>query len=279
MHAIRLHAFGPAENLTLRADRRPRTRPRPGPDRRRRGGRAPPRHRPARGHDRPLPGRPPSCPPIPGREVAGTVDVARRGHRPGPGSASASSPTSASAPGGYAELAVADAARLHEIPAGPRRGRGRRHDRHGPYGDGHPAVRRPRPRRRRRSSRPPPAASAPSSCSTRKNAGATVIGLAGGPEKVAAGREQRRRPRRRLHAARLAGPGPRPPRRPAAATVVFDSVGGDTARAAVDLLGKGGQHIVFGWSGRGPARRRPAHLHRRGARRARHHLRGRPRPA
>ncbi|MET8299462.1 zinc-binding dehydrogenase, partial [Streptomyces sp. NPDC005180] len=35
------------------------------------------------------------------------------------------------------------------------------------------------------------------------------------------------------------------------ATVVYDSVGGDTARAAVDLLGKGGRHIVFGWSSHG----------------------------
>lgn len=28
-------------------------------------------------------------------------------------------------------------------------------------------------------------------------------------------------------------------------------MGGVTGRAAVDLLGKGGQHIVFGWSGEG----------------------------
>lgn len=41
------------------------------------------------------------------------------------------------------------------------------------------------------------------------------------------------------------------------ATVVYDSVGGTTARAAVDLLGKGGQHIVYGWSGQGLRDGRP----------------------
>jgi NADPH:quinone reductase-like Zn-dependent oxidoreductase len=30
------------------------------------------------------------------------------------------------------------------------------------------------------------------------------------------------------------------------------TMGGETARAAVDLLGKGGQHLVFGWSGKSP---------------------------
>lgn len=35
------------------------------------------------------------------------------------------------------------------------------------------------------------------------------------------------------------------------ATVLYDSVGGTTARAAVDLLGPGGQHVVYGWSGEG----------------------------
>jgi len=35
------------------------------------------------------------------------------------------------------------------------------------------------------------------------------------------------------------------------ATVVFDSVGGPTALAAVGLLAKGGRHLVFGWSGEG----------------------------
>jgi len=35
------------------------------------------------------------------------------------------------------------------------------------------------------------------------------------------------------------------------ATLVFDSVGGAPGRAAVDLLAKGGRHLVFGWSSGG----------------------------
>lgn len=81
-----------------------------------------------------------------------------------------------------------------------------------------------------------------------KHAGATVIGLAGGPEKTA----------------RVAANGAdlaidyRDPDWPSKAeahrgkvTVVFDGVGGDIAREAVALLAPGGRHIVFGWSGEG----------------------------
>ncbi|WP_309055684.1 zinc-binding dehydrogenase, partial [Streptomyces sp.] len=83
-----------------------------------------------------------------------------------------------------------------------------------------------------------------------KNAGATVIGLAGGPHKVA---------RVRANGADLAVDYTEPDWADKvrahlggrAATVVFDSVGGDTGRAAVDLLGRGGRHLVFGWSGAG----------------------------
>ncbi len=85
-----------------------------------------------------------------------------------------------------------------------------------------------------------------------KNAGATVIALAGGPAKAARAEANGARPGPRLHAPRLA----RPARafldaRGLWATVVFDSVGGATARSAVGLLGRGGQHIVYGWSGEG----------------------------
>jgi len=80
-----------------------------------------------------------------------------------------------------------------------------------------------------------------------RNAGATVIGLAGGPEKVALARANGADPAVDCTApewpekvrARL---GVRP------ATVVFDGVGGAVAREAVGLLGSDGQHIVFGWS-------------------------------
>jgi NADPH2:quinone reductase len=83
-----------------------------------------------------------------------------------------------------------------------------------------------------------------------KNAGATVIGLAGGPEKVA---------RVQAGGADLAVDY-EDPAWPAkvrahlggrAASVVFDGVGGDVAREAVALLGPGGKHVVFGWSAEG----------------------------
>lgn len=84
-----------------------------------------------------------------------------------------------------------------------------------------------------------------------KNLGATVIGLAGGPAKVAAVTG---------NGADLAVDYTRPdwPDQvrgrlgERGATVVFDSVGGPTALAAVDLLAEGGRHVVFGWSGEGP---------------------------
>ncbi len=83
-----------------------------------------------------------------------------------------------------------------------------------------------------------------------KNAGATVVGLAGGPEKAALvaanGADlavDYKKPgwpgKVRAH---LGGRG---------ATVVFDGVGGEVAREAVALLGSGGRHVVFGWSGEG----------------------------
>lgn len=155
------------------------------------------------------------------------------------------------APGGYAELAVTDADRLHRIPPGLDEagavamiGTGRttlgilQFTDLGP--DSIALV--------------PAAAGGIGTLLVQyaKNAGATVIGLAGGPAKTAAVRANGADlavdytladwPRRvRAH---LDGLGRR-------ATVVYDSVGGVTGRAAVDLLGKGGQHIVFGWSGEG----------------------------
>jgi NADPH2:quinone reductase len=82
------------------------------------------------------------------------------------------------------------------------------------------------------------------------HAGATVVGLAGGPEKVARARANGADP-----AVDYTDPGwPEKVRAHLggrAATVVLDGVGGEVARAAVGLLGPGGRHIVFGWSGEG----------------------------
>lgn len=81
-----------------------------------------------------------------------------------------------------------------------------------------------------------------------KNAGATVVGLAGGPGKTA---------RVSANGADLAVDYTDPawPARLAAhegkVTLIYDGVGGDVARALVALLAPGGRHVVFGWSAQG----------------------------
>ena len=247
MQAIRLHAFGPAENLTHEKTEDPE----PGPGQVRIAVAAAGVHlldaALREGMQGPAP-VPTSLPTIPGREVAGTVEslgegvaalwlgrrvVAHLGF----------------APGGYAELAVTDVDRLHEIPenldfaqAVAMIGTGRtamgivQFTELGP--DSVAVV--------------PAAAGGIGTLLVQyaRHAGATVIGLAGGPEKVALVRE---------NGADLAvdykdTTWPEQVRAhlgPRTATVVFDGVGGDVARAAVGLLGPGGRHLVFGWSGEG----------------------------
>ncbi|MFJ8793296.1 zinc-binding dehydrogenase [Streptomyces sp. NPDC102462] len=247
MHAVRLHAFGPAENLVHEevAD------PVPGPGQVRIAVAAAGVHlldtALRQGHLGPLP-EPPVLPTVPGREVAGVVEslgegvadewrgrrvVAHLGF----------------APGGYASLAVAGADRVHEIPenldfaeAVAMIGTGRtamgilQFTELGP--DSVVVV--------------PAAAGGIGTLLVQyaRHAGATVIGLAGGPGKVA---------RVRANGADLAvdyTEAGRPEKVRAflggrRATVVFDGVGGDVAREAVALLGDGGRHIVFGWSAEG----------------------------
>ncbi|MFD3474410.1 zinc-binding dehydrogenase [Streptomyces sp. NPDC058695] len=247
MHAVRLHAFGPAENLTYeRTDD-----PLPGPGQVRIAVAAAGVHlldtALREGMKGPSP-EPPALPTVPGREVAGTVESLGEG-------------TDASwlgkhvvghlgfAPGGYAELAVIDAARLHELPPGldfaeavALIGTGRTTMgilQFAPLGPVSVAV-------------IPAAAGGVGTLLVQyaKHAGATVVGLAGGPEKVA---------RVRANGADLAVDYTAPdwPEQVRwflsgrTATVVFDGVGGDAGLAAVDLLGPGGVHVVFGWSGKG----------------------------
>ncbi|NGO42854.1 zinc-binding dehydrogenase [Streptomyces ureilyticus] len=247
MHAIRLHAFGPAENLTYEQVEDPE----PGPGQVRIAVAAAGVHlldtAIRDGVQGPLP-QLPDLPTVPGREVAGTVEslgegvaqlwlgkrvVAHLGF----------------APGGYAELAVTDADRLHEIPenldfaqAVAMIGTGRTTMgilQFAELGPGSVAV-------------IPAAAGGIGTLLVQyaKHAGATVIGLAGGPEKVA---------RVEKNGADLAVDY-KDPAWPdevkyflwgRKATVVFDGVGGEVARTAVDFLGPGGKHIVFGWSGEG----------------------------
>ncbi|MEU0404630.1 zinc-binding dehydrogenase [Streptomyces sp. NPDC006197] len=247
MHAIRLHAFGPAENLTYEET----PDPVPGPGQVRVRVAAAGVHlldtALREGATGPFPA-PAALPTIPGREVAGTVDALGEGTDPAWLGRRVVAHLGMN-PGGYAELAVTDAARLHALPdhlgeaeAVAMIGTGRTtlgilgFTELGP--DSVAIV--------------PAAAGGIGTLLVQyaKNAGATVIGLAGGPSKVALVE---------ANGADLAVDylkpdwpdevraylGDRP------ATVVFDSVGGDTGRAAVDLLGKGGQHLVFGWSGAG----------------------------
>ncbi|MFI2413022.1 zinc-binding dehydrogenase [Streptomyces sp. NPDC018947] len=247
MRAIRLHAFGPAENLVLEEVGDPS----PGPGQVRVAVRAAGVHLLDTALREGLPGpapRLPDLPTIPGREVAGVVDALGEG-TPGNWLGRRVVAHLGFAPGGYAELAAVDATRLHEIPAAldfaeavAMIGTGRTAMgilQFAGLGPGSVAV-------------VPAAAGGIGTLLVQyaKNAGATVVGLAGGPEKTA---------RVAANGADLAVDYTDPgwPARVRAhlggrtATVVFDGVGGDAAREAVALLGPGGRHLVFGWSGRG----------------------------
>ncbi|CAM5547294.1 zinc-binding dehydrogenase [Streptomyces canus] len=247
MHAIRLHTFGPAENLTYEQT----DDPAPAPGQVRIAVRAAGVHlldtALREGQQGPLP-RPTTLPTVPGREVAGVVESL------GDGVAELWLGKRVAAhlgfaPGGYAELAVTDVDRVHEIPenldfaqAVAMIGTGRTAMgilQFAELGPDSVAV-------------IPAAAGGIGTLLVQyaKNAGATVVGLAGGPSKTAL-----------VHAngADLAVDyqdsawpgkvraflGGRP------ATVVFDGVGGEVARECVGLLGPQGRHIVFGWSGEG----------------------------
>ncbi|MEU0784433.1 zinc-binding dehydrogenase [Streptomyces sp. NPDC006173] len=248
MHAIRLHAFGPADHLVHEHV----DDPVPGPGQVRIAVAAAGVHlldaalrEGMRGG--PVPG-PPVLPTVPGREVAGTVEslgegvaalwlgrrvVAHLGF----------------APGGYAELAVTDVDRVHDIPenldfaqAVAMIGTGRTAMGIVQFAEPGPTdvvvV--------------PAAAGGIGTLLVQyaHHRGATVIGLAGGPEKVA-----RVRANGADHAVDYTEPSwsekVRAQLGGRTATVVFDGVGGEVAREAVALLGPGGRHIVFGWSGEG----------------------------
>ncbi|MFI6287983.1 zinc-binding dehydrogenase [Streptomyces sp. NPDC051018] len=248
MHAIRLHAHGPAENLSYETVEDPV----PGPGQVRIAVAAAGVHLIDTVMRQGAAGSPaggPELPTIPGREVAGTVDGLGEGADP-QWLGKRVVAHLGFVPGGYAELAVTDTTRLHEIPPGfdeaeavAMIGTGRTTMgilQFADLGPGSIAV-------------VTAAAGGIGTLLTQyaKNAGATVIGLAGGPAKVS---------RVRAEGADLAVDYTRPdwPDQvrahlgDRAATVVFDSVGGSTGLAAVDLLGKGGQHLVYGWARQGP---------------------------
>jgi NADPH:quinone reductase len=244
VHAVRLHAFGPAENL--RYEEIPD--PAPGADQVRIRAEVSGVHlidttlrRGVAMGPLPLP----DLPAIPGREVAGVADavgpdvderlVGRRvvAHL---GAAS----------GGYAELAVAPAGALHEVPdhvpsdvAVAMIGTGRTAvgilDAAALTGDDAVLV-----------------TAAAGGLGTlfvqaARNVGAVAVGVAGGPEKV---------DRVRASGAEVAVDYLEPdwPDRVRDAlgdrdvSVVLDGVGGEAGRAAMELLGVGGRHVMFGWS-------------------------------
>ncbi|WP_019072452.1 zinc-binding dehydrogenase [Streptomyces hokutonensis] len=244
MHAIRLHAFGPADNLTYESV----DAPSPAPGQVRIAVAAAGVHlldtMLRRGEQGPLPELPP-LPTIPGREVAGVVEslgegvadlwlgkrvVAHLGF----------------APGGYAESAVVDVDRVHEIPANLDFAQAV-----AMIGTGRTAMGIVQFSELDRDSVVivPAAAGGLGTLLVQyaEHAGATVIGLAGGPEKTALAR---------ANGADLAVDytDPEWPEKVRAwlggrhATTVFDGVGGAVAREATALLGPTGQHIVFGWS-------------------------------
>ncbi|WP_216588900.1 zinc-binding dehydrogenase [Streptomyces brasiliscabiei] len=244
MHAIRLHTFGPAENLTYEkvAD------PAPGPGQVRIAVAAAGVHLldAALREGLPGPGPTPELPTIPGREVAGVVEALGEGV-PDRWLGRRVTAHLGFVPGGYAELAVTEVERLHEIPenldfaeAVAMIGTGRTAMGillFAELGPGDVVV-------------VPAAAGGLGTLLTQyaRNAGATVVGLAGGPAKTA---------RVAANGADLAVDYTDPawPEKVAAyrgkVTVVFDGVGGEVARESVALLAPGGRHIVFGWSAEG----------------------------
>ncbi|MEV0371097.1 zinc-binding dehydrogenase [Streptomyces sp. NPDC050636] len=252
MHAIRLHTFGPAENLTYETVEDPR----PGPGEVRISVAAAGVHlldtalRAGQQGGGPVPV--PELPTVPGREIAGIVDALGEGTDPAWLGRRVVAHLGM-APGGYAELAVVAADRLHPVPEGLDAGQAV-----AMIGTGRTtmgillfagltaediAI-------------VPAAAGGIGSLLVQhaRNTGATVIGLAGGAAKVTRVREL---------GADLAvdytdGEWPSlvrdflDHRAAPGATIVFDSVGGAPGRAAVDLLARGGRHLVFGWSAGGP---------------------------
>jgi NADPH:quinone reductase len=242
MHAIRLHAFGPPENLRYeRVDD-----PRPGPGQARIAVVAAGVHlidtvlREGRPMD---PLALPDLPTIPGREVAGTVDavgpevderwLGRRvvAHL-GPAS------------GGYAELAVREAEALHALPDGLADDAAV-----AMIGTGRTALAILEVARPTADDVVLVTAAAGGLGSllvqAARNAGATVVGVAGGPAKV-----DRVRQLGADVAVDYAAAGWSDAVRAALdgrdVTVALDGVGGAIGRGALELLGVGGRLILFG---------------------------------
>lgn len=248
MHAIRLHAFGPAGNLTYeRTDD-----PEPGPGQVRIAVAAAGVHlldTALREGLTTAVHTAPELPTIPGREVAGTVDAVGEGADPAWLGKRVVAHLGM-VPGGYAELAVAPAAKLHELPEAMDAAQAV-----AMIGTGRTAV----GILQFAELTADDVALVTSAAGGigqllvqyAKHAGATVVGLAGGPAKLARVTElgaalavDYDAPAWPQQVRTALGPSRTP-------SVLFDGVGGEPGRAAVDLLGPGGRHLVFGWSSGG----------------------------
>lgn len=247
MHAIRLHEFGPANNLVY--DELPDLRP--GPGQVRVAVEASGVHlldtTLRRGEPGPIPA--PDLPTIPGREIAGTVDLVGAdvdqswlGRRVvahlGP------------VPGGYADQAVTDTGNLIAVPE-----QVRLTDAVAALGTGRTAlgVLELEP------PRPDDIVLVPSAAGglgwllvqSSLKVGAQVVAAAGGPERTAALAD--------LGATMVvdyAQPGwaDEVQERLGGVSVVYDGVGGDIGRTALELLQPGGRLVMFGFSAGTPTR-------------------------
>ncbi|MDJ0345353.1 zinc-binding dehydrogenase [Streptomyces sp. H10-C2] len=248
MRAARLHAFGPAENLTYELTETPE----PGPGQVRIAVAAAGVHvidTVFRQGDPKSPYPLPELPTIPGREVAGTVDALGEGTDPRWLGRRVVAHLGM-LPGGYAEVAVTDAEKLHELPENVDFAGGI-----AMVGTGRTTLGILRFADLTALDVVIVTAAAGGIGSLlvqhAKNLGATVVGVAGGPDKA---------DRVRTLGADVAVDYNAPDwtdRVRAAlggrsASIVFDAVSGPLGRGAVDLLGKGGRHLVYGWSGGGP---------------------------
>ncbi|MFG1795167.1 zinc-binding dehydrogenase [Nocardia sp. NPDC049149] len=247
MHAIRLHAFGPAENL--RYETVPDPAPKPGQVRITVAAAGVHLIDTAIRKGQPGPFPLPELPTVPGREVAGTVDAVGADVDPSWIGKRVVAHLGM-VPGGYAELAVTEVARLHEIPANLDAA-----EAVAMIGTGRTTLGVLQFTELSRDSIAIVTAAAGGIGTLlvqyAKNVGATVIGLAGGPAKVALVQQNGadlavdyRQPGWTQQVRDFLGD--------RTATVLFDSVGGEIAYAGIDLLGKGGQHLIYGGSGTDP---------------------------
>jgi NADPH2:quinone reductase len=259
MHAIRLHAFGPAENLRYEVV----DDPSPGPGEARIAVAAAGVHlidtviRSGR-RQGPLPL--PQLPAIPGREVAGVVDALGVGVDEdllGRGVVTHLGP----AGGGYAELAVRDIDALRPIPDGVSEDAAV-----AMIGTGRTAMGILEVAELRADDVALVTAAAGGLGSllvqAARNAGATVVGAAGGEAKA-----ERVRELGAIAVDYSAEDWPSTVRQALdgrEVTAALDGVGGDLGRAALELLGPGGRLILFGFASGAPTRLDAGDLFARG---------------